>query len=74
MTEKKTFITLIEDDDDAIKFEDLLEENCIKFECDMIGNETSGLIYEFKITTQFEKYIKFLTITHVIKTLDFISN
>ena len=68
---KLYFITLIEHDDDAEFFETLLNQNCIDFECNVIGDK--DLVYEFKINQENKQFVRFIINTHCINVLDFVS-
>lgn len=67
-----TFIVLLEHDDDAVKLEQLLNENVIPYECDVIGTEF--LIYEFTISIKYKKIVNLLLAYNDIKNTDFKSN
>ena len=67
-----TFIVLLEHDDDAVKLEQLLNENVIPYECDVIG--TDYLLYEFMINIENRKIVSLLLGYNNIKVVDFKSN
>ena len=67
-----TFIVLIEHDDDAVKLEQLLNENVIPYECDVIG--TDYLLYEFMINIENRKIVSLLLGYNNLKVVDFKSN
>ena len=67
-----SFIVLIEHDDDAVKLEQLLNENVIPYECDVIG--TDYLLYEFMINIENRKIVSLLLGYNNIKVVDFKSN
>ena len=64
-----SYIILIEHDDDAVKLEQLLNENDISYDCDVIGSEF--LIYEFTINVQNRKFVYLLLEYNNIKIVDF---
>ena len=64
-----SFIVLIEHDDDAVKLEQLLNENVIPYECDVIGTEF--LLYEFTISIKYKNIVNLLLTYNNIKNIDF---
>ena len=64
-----SFIILIEHDDDAVKLEQLLNENIIRYDVDVIGD--INLVYEFTLNIKDRKIVYLLINYNNLKITEF---